>query len=118
MIKKISIGILSFVLIIFIFLFIVSPGTTSPIVDGNGNPLVNSIAVIEKPIIGGIPQGIIIRGENINNPVLLYVHGGPGGPSYPMYKNDLRKLKNYLPSAIGSNAEPECLTLKVHLSAV
>ncbi len=27
------------------------------------------------------------------NPVLLYVHGGPGGPSYPMYKNELKKLE-------------------------
>jgi hypothetical protein len=79
MIKKLSIVILGLILGIVIFLFAVSPGKTSPIIDSNGNPIPNSIAIIEKPIIGGIPQGIIIRGENINNPVLLYVHGGPGG---------------------------------------
>ena len=93
MIKKIGLGVFGLLLIIFIFLFIVSPGKTSPIVDGIGNEIPNSIATIEKPIIGGVPQGIIIRGENIMNPVLLYVHGGPGGPSYPMYKNELKKLE-------------------------
>jgi hypothetical protein len=95
MIKIISIVILGLILGIIIFLFAVSPGKTSPIIDSNGNPIQNSIAVIEKPIIGGIPQGIIIRGENINNPVLLYVHGGPGGPSSRYRKsrdyNDIRK---------------------------
>lgn len=93
MIKKTGIAFLSLVLIIIIFLFIVSPGKTSPILDSDGNTVTNSIAVIEKPIIGGIPQGIIIRGENIRNPVLLYVHGGPGAPSYPTCKNDLKKLE-------------------------
>ena len=32
--------------------------------------------------IGGIEQGMIIRTRDINNPVLLFVHGGPGFPTY------------------------------------
>ncbi|MCM3768590.1 alpha/beta fold hydrolase [Neobacillus niacini] len=38
----------------------------------------NSIVTMEKVMIGGVKQSIMIRGENRENPVLLMVHGGPG----------------------------------------
>lgn len=37
--------------------------------------------------IGGIPQGYFIRGENERNPVILFLHGGPGSPELPMIKD-------------------------------
>lgn len=37
--------------------------------------------------IGGIPQGHFIRGENERNPVILFLHGGPGSPELPMIKD-------------------------------
>lgn len=56
----------------------------------------NSIATVERPVIGGIPQGIVIRGSSLDNPVLLYVHGGPGRPSYPTLheKDQWRQLES------------------------
>jgi len=38
----------------------------------------NGIDSLESVRIGGIDQWIHIRGEDANNPVLLFIHGGPG----------------------------------------
>lgn len=46
-------------------------------------------------LINGVRQGMVIRGEDVSNPVLLWVHGGPGMPDYPLtqrYPTDLEDL--------------------------
>ncbi len=37
-----------------------------------------------KARIGGIDQWLSVRGRHLDNPVLLYIHGGPGSPAMPM----------------------------------
>jgi pimeloyl-ACP methyl ester carboxylesterase len=53
-------------------------GSTAPFTDASGKPLPYSIASLERVVLGGVEQGVLIRGCNVANPVLLYLHGGPG----------------------------------------
>ena len=59
----------------------------------NGKIPQNSIASLEKISIGGVDQWILIRGENVNNPILFKLHGGPGQAEMATvnYNHDLEK---------------------------
>src|SRR5215470_4147249 len=50
---------------------------------------------LEKVRIGGIDQWVSIRGTDRRNPVLLYIHGGPGYVSIPMSWSFARGLEEY-----------------------
>lgn len=54
------------------------PPFTVPFVDALGKPVPGSIACLERVMLGGVAQGLLIRGLSVANPVLLYLHGGPG----------------------------------------
>lgn len=51
---------------------------TPPILGADGKPLPGSIASVEKVRLGGVDQWLIIRGQDVNKPVLLFLSGGPG----------------------------------------
>jgi pimeloyl-ACP methyl ester carboxylesterase len=55
-----------------------APGSTAPITDSSGRPVPGSIAVLEKVRLGGVEQSVLVRSEDASNPVLLFLHGGPG----------------------------------------
>lgn len=46
--------------------------------DDSNNKVKNSIAEMKMVMIGNVKQFVLIRGEDKNNPVLLFVHGGAG----------------------------------------
>ncbi|CAN5116064.1 alpha/beta hydrolase [soil metagenome] len=76
----------SLILIIYGYLLKISPSETATITDSNGKEIVNSIASLEKIELGGIDQWLLIRGKNIDKPILLILHGGPGSPELPMVR--------------------------------
>lgn len=69
---------------IYVLLFL-SPGKPETFKDENGNPLKGSISEKIFVNIGGVKQGMFIRTKNIDKPVLLFLHGGPGFPNYFLF---------------------------------
>jgi proline iminopeptidase len=60
------------------------PEATAIIANARKIVTPNGVERLEKVRIGGIDQWISIRGADRRNPVLLYIHGGPGYVSIPM----------------------------------
>ena len=66
-------AIIGMVLIALVVVLINSPGKLPSLKDEQGNPIPGSISEKVWLEIGGIRQGMFIRGENPENPVILYV---------------------------------------------
>jgi pimeloyl-ACP methyl ester carboxylesterase len=54
------------------------PARTAPIAGAH------AIAALERVTLGGFPQTVLLRGRDRANPVLLFVHGGPGFAHLPI----------------------------------
>ena len=76
--------IIGILLIGVIVVLIKSPGKLDPLKDEAGKVIVNSLVEKDFIEIGGIRQGFFIRTENLENPVMLFLHGGPGSPELPL----------------------------------
>jgi pimeloyl-ACP methyl ester carboxylesterase len=72
---------------------------TPPVVGVDGEPLPDSVASLEKVELGGWEQWILIRGSRASNPILLFLHGGPGMPMM------------YMAHVFGDGLEPEFLVV-------
>jgi len=86
-------GLLVITLSLWVMLRIKSPGTADPITNSNGKVIPGSISVIEKVKLGGQEQYVIIRGEDRNKPVMLFLHGGPGSPEFTFMKKTNRAIE-------------------------
>lgn len=69
--------------------------STPPILDANGKPMPNSIAVLEKVKLGGAEEWIAIRGKDSRNPLLLFLAGGPGGSQLVIERRALAGLEDH-----------------------
>ena len=69
--------------LIALAVWIILPASTPPILGADGRPLAGSIAEVTLVPISGSSQGVLIRGRSTDNPILLYLAGGPGQSSLP-----------------------------------
>jgi pimeloyl-ACP methyl ester carboxylesterase len=87
----ITIALLSAIVLGILFLI---PGFTFSIKDKQGHDVSQSIASLEKVNLGEQKQWVLIRGMDITNPVILFLHGGPGTANMSLlrkYTNELEK---------------------------
>jgi pimeloyl-ACP methyl ester carboxylesterase len=103
-----------------------SPGKPKPFVDKNGNPLAGSLSEKIHVNINGVEQGMFIKSKDINNPVLLFVHGGPGMPEYWLTQRYPTGLEDHFTVvwweqrgaglSYSSNISPETMTAERFIS--
>lgn len=89
--KKKTMNLITIIAVLFIFALVVelfSP-TWTPAIKGN-----SSISELRKVQINGANIEMMIRGSNRDNPVIIFVHGGPCCSEIPYarkYQSDLEK---------------------------
>lgn len=69
--------------------------TTAPITQVNGRKASHPIAEMDYLVINDWKQFVLIRGaDTINNPVLLFLHGGPGASATALMRKYNHDLEN------------------------
>ncbi|MCX6556632.1 MAG: alpha/beta hydrolase [Candidatus Aminicenantes bacterium] len=72
--------------------FVIPAGTPRIRPAGKAGPA-KSIARLEKLNIGGSDQWVLQRSENIDNPIILFLHGGPGTSQLTGNRRNTRELE-------------------------
>jgi pimeloyl-ACP methyl ester carboxylesterase len=68
----------------------------TPRIRGNGSAgSARAVATLEKVRIGGTDQWILARSQDVGNPIVLYLHGGPGTSQLTLNRRDTRQLERF-----------------------
>jgi len=76
---------------IFFGILWILPARTPKIKSSSGN----AIAKIDYIKIGNVEQCVLIRSADINNPIILFLHGGPGMPMMYLAHKFQRPLEKH-----------------------
>jgi len=68
--------------ILTVGLILISPGRPVPLRDDAGRVIAGSVSERVFVKINGIRQGMFIQSADLSNPVILFLHGGPGMPTF------------------------------------
>jgi pimeloyl-ACP methyl ester carboxylesterase len=84
-------------LIIFSILSVSLVSYTAPFLDSGKHKIMNSVSELIKIELGGYNQSILIRGLDRDNPIIVFLHGGPGYPCISYIKKFQAELeKNFV----------------------
>ncbi|WP_181033700.1 alpha/beta fold hydrolase [Arthrobacter sp. SX1312] len=83
------------VALIALAVLIARPAGTTPIQASDGEPATGSIAELTTVETGDKDLGIMLRGVDVEKPVLLFLAGGPGGSELGAMRNHLQELEEY-----------------------
>ncbi len=105
-----------------VVLLLFSPQKTTPFLDANNKLLPQSIAEIRTVNLNGVEQRLLIRGEDVRNPLLLHVHGGPGGADQATIRSSGKTIEDIFTvvywdqrgagASYNSSTNPDSLSLK------
>lgn len=84
-------ALLSGVVLLALALLVARPASTAPITGPDGEQLPGSIAELTSVPVNGHDLGLMIRGHDRANPVVLFLAGGPGG-------SELGSMRRHLPA--------------------
>ncbi len=80
------------VLVVALVILLAIPGSTRRM-DARRHP--DGLAVLERVPLNGSRQWVLIRSENTANPVVLFVHGGPGTSELTLNRRNTRELERH-----------------------
>jgi proline iminopeptidase len=89
-----GVAVVTGLLLVALAAFIARPATTDPIVDADGRTVAGSIAELKRVDIDGRDLVLMIRGRSTQNPVLLFLAGGPGGSELGAMRRHSRALED------------------------
>ena len=90
--RGVAAGFTGFALVV-LAAFVARPAATEQITGTDGEPLPGSVAELTTVEAGGRDLGLMIRGASIDNPVVLFLAGGPGGAERGAMRNHLGQLE-------------------------
>jgi len=88
MVALLVLGVVAAVLVALIVL----PGST-PSIRPRTHP--HRLAVLEQVSVNDTRQWVLIRSEDVGNPVVLFVHGGPGTSQLTLNRRNTRRLEKH-----------------------
>jgi len=92
--RRVFTGIVAALLLLF-SVALARPASTDAIRDADGNVIEGSIAELTTVDVNGHDLGLMIRGHSVDNPVLLFLAGGPGGSEYGAMRRHLPELEEH-----------------------